>query len=164
MTDKKIVSLKELAAITATLKKQGKKVAQCHGCFDLLHIGHVKHFESAKKIADVLVVTVTPDRFVNKGPGRPAFPENLRLESIAALEVVDYVALNEWPTAIETINLLKPDFYVKGPDYKRREDDITQNITLEEDAVKAAGGELYITEDVTFSSSKIISTRMSRLD
>ena len=164
MTNKKIVSLNELAGIISSLKKQGKKVAQCHGCFDLLHIGHVKHFESAKKIADVLVVTVTPDRFVNKGPGRPAFPENLRLESIAALEIVDYVSLNEWPTAIETINLLKPDFYVKGPDYKRREDDITQNITLEEDAVKAVGGELYITDDVTFSSSKIIGARMSKLD
>jgi rfaE bifunctional protein nucleotidyltransferase chain/domain len=160
----KIVSLSELAAIIAELKKKGKKVAQCHGCFDLLHIGHVKHFESAKKIADVLVVTVTPDRFVNKGPGRPAFPENLRLESIAALEVVDYVALNEWATAIETINLLKPDFYVKGPDYKRREEDITQNILLEEDAVRAAGGQLYITEDAAFSSSKIISARMSKLD
>src|ERR1041385_3729880 len=164
MTNKKIVSLQELSGIIASLKKQRKKIAQCHGCFDLLHIGHVKHFESTKKIADVLVVTVTPDRFVNKGPGRPAFPENLRLESIAALEVVDYVALNEWPTAIETINLLKPDFYVKGPDYKRREEDITQNIVLEEDAVKAAGGQLYITEDVSFSSTKLISARMSKLD
>ncbi len=160
----KIVSLSELTGIISSLKKQGKKIAQCHGCFDLLHIGHVKHFESAKKIADVLIVTVTPDRFVNKGPGRPVFPENLRLESIAALQVVDYVALNEWPTAVETIKLLKPDFYVKGPDYKRPEEDITRNIGLEEDAVKAVGGKLYITEDETFSSSKIISARMSKLD
>ncbi|MBK5286026.1 MAG: hypothetical protein JJE25_11550, partial [Bacteroidia bacterium] len=130
-----------------------------------------KAFESAKKIADpegsgqgVLIVTITPDRFVNKGPGRPLFPENLRMESIAALGVVDYVALNEWPTAVETINMLKPDFYVKGPDYKRREDDITQNINTEEDAVKASGGEMYITEDVTFSSSKLINAHMSKLD
>jgi len=164
MTNKKIKSLKELSEIISSLKKQGKKIAHCHGCFDLLHIGHIKHFESAKKIADVLIVTLTPDRFVNKGPGRPAFPENLRLETIAALEAVDYVALNEWATAIETINLLKPDFYVKGPDYKKREDDITKNIVLEEDAVKAAGGEMYITEDIQFSSSKLISAHMSKLD
>jgi cytidyltransferase-like protein len=75
MTENKIKSLQELSTILAGLKKQGKKISQCHGCFDLVHIGHIKHFESAKKIADVLVVTLTPDRFVNKGPGRPAFPE-----------------------------------------------------------------------------------------
>lgn len=164
MTENKIKSLQELSTIIADLKNQGKKISQCHGCFDLVHIGHIKHFESAKKIADVLVVTLTPDRFVNKGPGRPAFPENLRLDAIAALECVDYVALNDWATAIQTIELLKPDFYVKGPDYKRREDDITNNIILEEDAVKSLGGEMYITEDVQFSSSKLISAHMSKLD
>jgi len=167
----KVVSLKELKVICDDIKQQGKKIAHCHGCFDLLHIGHIKHFESAKKITNseesgqgILIVTVTPDRFVNKGPGRPLFPENLRMESIAALGVVDYVALNEWPTAIETIGLLRPNYYVKGPDYKRRENDITQNINLEEDAVKNAGGEMYITEDASFSSSKLINAHMSKLD
>ncbi len=160
----KIVALGELAAIVETLKKKQKKVAQCHGCFDLLHIGHIKHFESAKKIADVLIVTLTPDQYVDKGPGRPAFPDRLRLEAIAALECVDYVALNEWATAIETIKMLRPDFYVKGPDYKRREDDVTSNIILEENAVESVGGQLYITEDIQFSSSKLISAHMSKLD
>lgn len=164
MSQNKVVSLSQLAEITADLKKQGKKIAHCHGCFDLLHLGHMKHFESAKKIADVLIVTLTRDQYVNKGPGRPVFKEQQRMEAIAALGVVDYVALNDWPTAIETLHLLKPDFFVKGPDYKNREDDVTQNITLEEDAVKAVGGELYITEDVQFSSSKLISAHMSNLD
>ncbi|HEY4798613.1 MAG TPA: adenylyltransferase/cytidyltransferase family protein, partial [Bacteroidia bacterium] len=68
MTDKKIISLEELGQITARLKKQGKTIAHCHGCFDLMHPGHIKHFEAAKELADVLVVTLTPDRFVNKGP------------------------------------------------------------------------------------------------
>src|ERR1035437_10279809 len=109
MTHSKIISIEELGVITAKLKKQGKKIAHCHGCFDLLHPGHIKHFEAAKNIADVVVVTVTPDRFVNKGPGRPVFNEKLRMESLAGLEAVDYVALNIWPTAIETVKIVKPD-------------------------------------------------------
>jgi rfaE bifunctional protein kinase chain/domain/rfaE bifunctional protein nucleotidyltransferase chain/domain len=160
---KKIVSLRELSEITRQLKAEGKTVAQCHGCFDLMHPGHIKHFESASKAADILVVTVTPDRFVNKGPGRPVFGEALRMESIAALECVDYVALNEWPTAIETIRLVRPDFYVKGPDYRDRDQDLTGNIRKEEDAVAEVGGQFYITDDVTFSSSKIINAHFNPL-
>lgn len=161
MTEKKIVSLEELGQITAKLKKQGKTIAQCHGCFDLLHPGHIKHFESAKAAADVLVVTLTPDRFVNKGPGRPVFNEKLRMESIAALEAVDYVALNNWPTAIETVKIVKPDLYVKGQDYKDSKQDITGNIAKEEDAVRSVGGRIYFTEDITFSSSSLLNAHFS---
>lgn len=163
MTGKKIKSLNELAAIVADLKKQGKKVAQSHGCFDLLHVGHLKHFEAIKKFADVLIVTLTQDKFINKGPGRPLYNENIRAEYVAGLEVVDYVAINHWPTAEETIKLLKPDFYVKGQEYKKREDDITQKIYAEEDAIKEAGGEIKFTEEIVFSSSKIINAHMSPL-
>ena len=160
----KIVTINELAKITASLKTKGKTIAHCHGCFDLLHPGHIKHFESAKKVADVLVVTLTQDKFVNKGPGRPVFNEKIRAESIAALEVVDYVAINHWPTAIETINLVKPNFYVKGPDYKDQNKDLTNNIGLEQKAVTENGGMLYITDDVVFSSSKLINSHFSYLD
>ena len=82
-----------------------------------MHIGHIRHFEQAKKLGDILVVTVTPDRFVNKGPHRPVFPEGLH-ESIAALQFVDFVAVNEFPMAVETIKLLKPDIYVKGSEFR----------------------------------------------
>jgi len=157
----KILKLEDLAKEIAKLKKQGKTVAQCHGCFDLLHPGHIMHFKSAKEKADILIVTVTPDHFVNKGPGRPVFPEQVRMESIAAMEAVDYVALNRWPTAVETIKLLKPDFYVKGPDYKDRSKDLTKGILDEENAVKSVGGKIYITEDVTFSSSNLINNFFS---
>lgn len=160
----KIVSLEELSAICTDLKAKGKTIAHCHGCFDLLHPGHMKHFESAKKAADILVVTLTQDKFVNKGPGRPVFNEQIRAESIAALQVVDYVAINHWPTAIETIQLVKPNFYVKGPDYKDQTKDLTNNIGLEEQAVIANGGELYITDDITFSSSKLINSHFSQLE
>ena len=114
-------------------------------------------------MGDVLVVTITPDRYVNKGPGRPAFNEKLRAEAIAALNIVDYVAINEWPTAIKTIKLLKPDLYVKGPDYKDYKQDVTGNIQLEEDAVKSIGGKIAFTSDITFSSSSLINERISLL-
>lgn len=164
MTNSKIKSLQELSQIIADLKKQGKTVAQSHGCFDLLHVGHVKHFEAIKKFADVLIVTLTQDKFINKGPGRPLYNENMRAEYVAALEVVDYVAINHWATATETIKLLKPDFYVKGQEYKKREDDITQKIYEEEDAIKEIGGEIKFTEEIVFSSTKIINAHMSPLD
>lgn len=157
----KILTLDELAIECKKLKKQGKTIAQCHGCFDLLHPGHIKHFQAAKGKADIVIVTITPDRFVNKGPGRPVFTEQLRMESIAAMEAVDFVALNRWPTAVETIKMLKPDFYVKGPDYKDKEKDTTKGIYDEEDAVKSVGGKLFITEDITFSSSNLINSHFS---
>src|SRR5262249_24797107 len=77
--------LAELGEICQELRAQGKRIVQCHGVFDLMHPGHVRHFEAARAQGDVLVVTVTPDRFVNKGPGRPVFNQRLRAESVAAL-------------------------------------------------------------------------------
>ncbi len=92
----KIRSLDELAAIVAELRSVGQVVAQAHGTFDLLHVGHVRHLAAAKRLCDVLIVTVTADRFVNKGPGRPVFTEVLRAEMLATLEYVDWVGVNEF--------------------------------------------------------------------
>jgi rfaE bifunctional protein kinase chain/domain/rfaE bifunctional protein nucleotidyltransferase chain/domain len=158
MTSKpsKILTLERLAEFIAAQKAKGRRVVHCHGCFDLLHIGHIRHFKSARELGDVLVVTVTPDRFVNKGPDRPAFPEELRLEAIAALDMVDAVALNRWPTAVETIGLIKPDLYAKGMEYKNAANDVTGGIRLEQDAVEAVGGALAFTDDIVFSSSSLI--------
>src|SRR6187551_786005 len=128
----KILPLEQLAEKIAQLKAQGKTIVHCHGVFDLLHVGHIRHFDHARRLGDVLVLTLTPDRHVNKGPNRPAFPEALRAESIASLNVVDFVAINHWPNAIETIKLLKPDLYVKGSDYRDPEKDVTGGIALEE--------------------------------
>jgi rfaE bifunctional protein nucleotidyltransferase chain/domain len=113
-SDRKIRPLVELAKTITNLKAEGKCIVQCHGVFDLVHPGHIRLLEAAKQEGDVLVVTVTPDKYVNKGPGRPVFNQRLRAETLAALQCVDFVAINEWPTAIETIRLLKPDVYVKG--------------------------------------------------
>lgn len=139
-----------------------KIMVHCHGVFDLLHIGHLRYFKEARSKGDILVVTITPDRFVNKGPYRPAFNENLRAEAIAALSVVDYVAINEWPTAIETIKILKPNIFIKGSDYKDYKQDVTGNIQLEEDAIKSVGGKIAYTSDITFSSSKLINMHFSQ--
>lgn len=156
--ENKILTLEELAQRVAEVKSQGKIVGHCHGCFDLMHPGHIKHFQSAKKHCEVLIVTVTPDRFVNKGPGRPVFNERLRAESIASLEVVDYVAINRWPTAVETLHLIKPNYYIKGPDYRDRSRDVTGKISDEEEAIRQEGGELIITDDITFSSTQLLNS------
>jgi len=152
----KIIDVEKLGKLCSGLKGKGKKVVQCHGVFDLLHPGHIYHFKAAKKKGDVLIVTVTPDEYVNKGPGRPIFNHRLRAESIAAIECVDYVAVNKWPTAVEAIKLLRPDVYAKGRDYLRKEEDITGKIYEEEEAVKSIGGMIHFTDEATFSSSNLI--------
>jgi rfaE bifunctional protein kinase chain/domain/rfaE bifunctional protein nucleotidyltransferase chain/domain len=152
----KCKDLESLAQLLVSLRANGKKIVHCHGVFDLLHIGHIRHFEQAKTLGDVLIVTITPDRYVNKGPHRPAFPETLRTEAIAALDCVDFVAINKWPMAIEAIRLLQPDFYVKGSEYREAEKDRTGGIVLEEAAVMSVGGQLAFTDDIVFSSSNLI--------
>lgn len=153
----KVCALEELAAPTFL----GSRVVLCHGVFDLLHIGHIRHLQEAKALGDFLLVTITPDEYVNKGPGRPAFTSNVRAEAVAALNCVDYVALNRWPTAVETIKLLRPNCYVKGPDYADAQKDHTGGIGPEEDAVNAVGGRLVITGGETFSSTKLLNDRLS---
>lgn len=155
MTDK-IISIEQLSSKVKTAKKQGKKIVHCHGVFDLLHIGHIKHFNEAKYHGDILVVTVTPDEYVNKGPNRPAFTTELRLEALAALESIDFVAKNEWPTAVKTIKKIKPDIYFKGPDYKDNKDDVTGMIKEESRAIESVGGTIMYSTDITFSSSSIL--------
>lgn len=152
----KIIKFEELAKIASQHKLNGEKIVQCHGVFDLLHLGHIKHFEEAKKYGDILIVSITPDEFVNKGPGRPAFSTSHRLEALSSIEFVDYVVANHWPTAEEIIKLIKPDFYCKGPDYKNHLDDITGKISDEEKAVELIGGKIKYTNDITFSSSSLI--------
>lgn len=152
----KVKTIAELAAITARARREGKVVVHCHGVFDLMHPGHIKHLEAAAAEGDLLIVTLTPDRFVNKGPGRPVFNQHLRAESIAALEAVSYVAVNEWPTAVETLEALKPSVYVKGSDYAAPEKDITGGISKEREAVEKAGGRLHFTDEVTFSSTQLL--------
>jgi rfaE bifunctional protein nucleotidyltransferase chain/domain len=151
----KIFDLDKLAEELSDLKSKGKKIVYCHGCFDMMHPGHIKYFQASKKMGDILVVTVTPDQYVDKGPGRPVFDQYLRTESIAALECVDYVAVNRWPTAENTLRLLVPDYYVKGQEFEKFQDK-TGKIQKEVDVVKEIGGEMRFTHEIVFSSTKIL--------
>ena len=157
----KIVSLEQFAQRVSEMKADGKKVVLCHGVFDLVHYGHILHFEEARRQGDALVVTLTPDIYVNKGPNRPAFTETYRAKMLAALELIDYVAINKWPSAVEMLNLVQPDVYAKGPDYKNHQEDISGKIGEEEAAVRNGGGEIYYTEDITYSSSNLLNRHLS---
>ncbi len=157
---KKIRNLNELRKTIADLKKQNRRIAHCHGVFDLIHPGHIRHLAAAKKEADVLVVTVTADQFVKKGPGRPIFNENLRAETLASFSSVDYVAINHAPTAVNCIKLLKPDVYVKGQDYIDKSKDVTGKISEEEEAITSIGGRIAFTNEITFSSSNLINEHL----
>lgn len=158
--DPKILDLDDLVARLDAMRP-GVTVVHCHGVFDLLHVGHIRYFREARALGDVLVVTLTPDEYVNKGPHRPAFSTALRAEALAALDCVDLVAVNRWPTAVETIARVRPDIYVKGPDYRDMDADVTGGIKAEAEAVEAAGGRMHFTGDVTFSSTNLINTHLA---
>ena len=152
----KIFDIEDLASEIKREKQSGNKIVFCHGCFDLLHIGHIRHFRQAKQWGDILVVTITPDCYVDKGPGRPAFPEGLRLEAIASLDIVDYVAINKWPTAEKTIRFIEPDYYAKGAEFDGGKSDYTGKIAAEIAAIQGLGGKMVFTDDIVFSSTNLI--------
>jgi rfaE bifunctional protein nucleotidyltransferase chain/domain len=160
LRESKIKDLADLAKLVADYRSQGKTVVHCHGVFDLMHIGHIRHFQLAKSFGDILVVTVTPDQYVNKGPGRPVFTQQLRADAISALDCVDAVAINEWPMATDTIRLLRPNVFVKGSEF-RDGTDIIGAIPLEREAIESVGGEMKFTDDITFSSSNLLNRHLS---
>lgn len=140
------------------LHSQGKIIVQCHGTFDLIHPGHIVHFEEAKRLGDVLVITVTGEKHVNKGPGRPYFNDDLRVKSIAALEVVDYVVVIPYSAAVEAIECVKPNFYCKGKEYENVENDPTGNILDDVMTVEKYGGKMAYVGSAVFSSTKLLNS------
>ena len=136
--------------------KKKKKIVLCHGVFDLLHLGHIKHFKSAKKFGDYLVVSITTNKFVNKGPGRPIFNQLERLDFLKELRIIDDVVISNSNSAEDVIKVIKPDYYVKGPDYKVNSKDKTKKILLEKKIVERFGGQIKYTDDQVFSSSNLI--------
>ena len=157
----KIKSLDEAAGLARADRDQGRAVVLAHGVFDLVHMGHVRHLEAAEREGEVLIVSITADAFVNKGPGRPVFAEQLRAEMLAALECVDWVIVSQAPTAEAVIRRIQPAVYVKGPVYSNEGADITGKITAEREAVERHGGRVVYTDDITFSSSSLINRHLS---
>ncbi len=156
MQKKMISNLKEAGLKIRSLKKKNKRIVHCHGVFDVIHLGHINHFKKAKSLGDILVVTVTADEFVNKGPNRPIFPLDVRMELLSNLDFIDFVCPNFSQSAVTAINTLKADIYCKGKDYKNNNSDVSGQIKLEKKAINSFGGKIFYTDDEILSSSKII--------
>ena len=158
----KFLSKTELSKLRENHKN--KKIILCHGVFDVLHHGHILHLKSAKKFGDILVVSLTSDNFVNKGPNRPFNNEISRMKFLSEFEIVDFVYINKTKNATSVIKSLKPHFYIKGPDYKDKKKDRTKGILEEEKAIKSIKGEIKFTNDDVQSSTKLINQAFTDYD
>jgi len=158
----KILSHAELMARRAAARAAGRKVVHCHGCFDIVHPGHIRHLRHARSQGDLLLVTLTGDVEVKKGTGRPLIPEELRAENLAALDCVDWVYIEQRPTASELLAEVLPDVYVKGREYEFNADPRFQ---AERRTVESGGGRVVFSSgDVVFSSTALIHALESSVD
>ena len=132
----KICSIEELGQIAREARASGRSVVLAHGVFDLLHIGHIYHLQEARATSNVLIVTLTADQHVNKGPGRPVFPGIVRAEMLAALEFVDFVGINDATGAEALLHAVRPSIYFKGEEYSDSDKDVTGRIVSEREAVR----------------------------
>jgi rfaE bifunctional protein nucleotidyltransferase chain/domain len=144
----RILERNRLIARVAIARKGGARVVFANGCFDLLHVGHVRYLEAAKGLGDLLVVGINADEQVRrlKGESRPLVPERERAEVIASLRAVDYVTVFHEPTVTELLLALRPDIHAKGTDY-------TEESVPERDVVRSYGGRVQIVGDPKDHSS-----------
>lgn len=158
---RKIHTAAELAKLLPSFPRE-KRVVMCHGTFDIVHPGHIRHLMYARDKGDVLVVSLTCDEHILKANYRPHVPERLRAMNLAALEMVDHVVIDHNATPIENIRLLQPDFFVKGFEYGSGP--LPPKTLEEKETVEGYGGEIIFTPgDVVFSSSAIIESRLPNL-
>jgi len=159
MPDSRNLNRDELLARVAAARAEGAKIVFANGCFDVLHVGHVRYLAGARELGDLLVVGINSDEQVIrlKGVGRPILPANERAELIAALESVDYVTIFDEPTVTELLLALKPDVHAKGTDY-------TEETVPERDVVRSYGGRVAIAGDPKDHSTSAILTRLGGPD
>ena len=151
---RKIRDRDSLAQTLREARGAGRTIVQCHGCFDIVHPGHVRYLQFARQLGDVLVVSLTGDDAIAKGPDRPYIPQELRAENLAALELVDWVVIDASPTACELLQALRPDVYVKGREYAAAND---PRFAREREIVEGYGGRVvFHSGDVVFSSTRLI--------
>ncbi len=152
----KIFPLHELVKKLDGLRREGKTIVQSHGVFDLVHPGIINHLEQAKKQGDVLVVTVIKDKDVRRGPGRPVFPDNLRVENVASLAQVDFTCAVDDEIPFECVKVINPDVFAKGQAYKERHRKIHDKIFEEEREFYFGKSRIFETDGFSFSSSEIV--------
>ena len=148
-----VLTREELVDRVATARKNGARIVLANGCFDVLHVGHVRYLAGARELGDVLIVGINSDQQVaaQKGSGRPVLPAEERAEIVAALESVTYVTIFDEPTVEQLLLALKPDVHAKGTDY-------TTDTVPERDVVRSYGGQVAIVGDPKdHSTSEIIS-------
>ena len=151
---RKIKTREELQALIGPFPRQ-RRVIMCHGTFDLVHPGHIRHLIFAKSKADILVTSLTSDQHIAKANFRPFVPQMLRAMNLAALEMVDYVVIDENPTPIENLRFLQPDYFAKGYEYTKG--GLHPKTREEQDVLESYGGEILFTPgDIVYSSSHII--------
>lgn len=156
--EQKVKSLKETLEITRRARAHGKKIVTTNGCFDILHVGHIRNLKQAKSLGDILVVGVNSDRSVkvNKGRNRPIVGEKDRTETLAALQAVDYVFVFRAKTPNGWLSKIKPDVHVKGAD--RKFDQIIERETVEKN-----GGRIVLIPYVKDKSTTNIIKKISEL-
>jgi len=152
----KYLSLDDAIFKRKSFKDKSLKVGLCHGTFDFIHLGHLRHFQEAKSNVDILFCSITPDQFVIKGDGRPYYKQMERIEYLASLLYIDYCFINNEPHAISLLKKFKPDIYFKGNDYIEHAKDPTGNIEAEVQSVESCGGIVHYTNDIQLSSTEII--------
>ncbi len=162
MSAAKIIPFESAAALFAGLRQQGRRIVLCHGIFDLLHPGYIVHLEEARALGDLLVVSLTADKFVNKGPGRPFCKEQLRARTLAALSCVDYVVVTSFASASPVLEAVRPDVYCLGKDY---EANVQKNEFLQKDLATAGkvGAAVRYAGSVIFSATKLLNHNFEHL-
>lgn len=150
----KIKSAAELRDILGPRPRK-KKAIMCHGVFDVVHPGHLRHLLYAKSKADILIASITADRHITKGEYRPHVPQDLRAANLAAFEIVDYVVIDPNATPIENLKVIEPDYFAKGYEYGAK--DINPRTKEEVETLEKFGGEVIFTPgDIVYSSSRLI--------
>lgn len=152
----KVLSLERVIAKVRDLKEQGKRVVQSHGVFDIIHPGIIRHLEEARKMGDVLVVSVIRDGDVRRGSGRPVFTDEMRIENVAALQQVDYVCVVEDETPFQAVKRIAPDIFAKGTAYKERDRKIHEKVFEQERELYFGKSKILETSGFSFSSSRFI--------
>jgi len=148
----RILERDDLAAVVNAAKRKGSRIVLANGCFDVLHVGHIRYLEAAKALGDLLIVGVNSDEQTRrlKGEGRPLAPQDQRAQIVSALAAVDFVTIFHEPTVEQLLLALRPDIHAKGTDY-------TEDTVPERDVVRSFGGQLAIVGDPkNHSSSEII--------